>query len=321
MSVVTLQDVKDARKRIASYIKKTELRHCPEIEKFIHYTSGKIFLKLDNQQETNTFKVRGAYNTMLQLTPEQKKKGVVTRSSGNFAQAVALAAHTLKMKATIVMPEDAPEVKKQGTAKYHPTIVYIDKRNSENDKKVNEISELEGSVIVYPYNHPHVIAGQGTAALEIVDDLPTIKNFFSPIGGGGLMSGCATTFKAIDQSIHTIGVEPEGANDYYLSRKTHKPVTLEKVNTIADGLRANTVGEYNRPLLDAYVDTVDQVKDEEIISAMIFAWRELKLKLEPSGATALASLLFHKHPLKGDVVCFISGANVDEAVFQKCLNS
>ena len=316
---LTLDNFKEACKRIRPYVVRTPLLEYPGIAKYLK-TDHRIFLKLENKQITNTFKARGAYNALLSLTDDQKKRGVITRSSGNFAQAVALAAHTLNIKATIIMPVDAPEIKKHLTKQYDPEIIYGGTTHDEGNALVSKLEKEKLCVKLSPYNQKEVIEGGGTIAIEVYEDLSSIRHFYCPIGGGGLLSGCALAFKQLNPEIETIGVEPTGADDYFQSRKTHKKVAIKAPDTIADGLRANEVGELNRPILDQFVDTVDRVPDKDILRAMKYMKSRYDMVIEPSGATALAALLYNSHPIKGDVVCVISGANVDQNVYEKWMN-
>ncbi len=313
---ITIEDIQKARHTIQDYIKKTPLIPAPVnlAQKLNH--KGQIFFKCENLQWTNTFKVRGAFNAMLNLSDEEKKRGVVTRSSGNFAQAVAYAAQKLHIRAKIIVPSNIPKIKLQLTQEFGPEIIFAGTLHEEGDEIVKKIVEKEGMTMLHPYNQKNVIAGQGTAALEIYEDLPSIKNFFCPIGGGGLLSGCSTAFKALNADIQTIGVEPAGAADYYNSRKAGRPTALSHVDTIADGLRAAVVGDLDWPLLEKYVDRVEIVSENDIKTAMKFFKEKMGLITEPSGATAFASLLLHKQKLmEGDIVVLISGANVDPDMF------
>ncbi len=310
MKDFTVADVREAYLKILPYIKQTPLLRCPCIEQTLN-TSYRIFLKLENTQITKSFKVRGAFHALLCLSNEQKSRGVVTRSTGNFAQAVALAAKTLNIPAIIVMAENVSPLKKELTEQYGQKIVLAGITHKEGNAKVAELAEKYNLCKLSPYDHFDVIVGQGTLALEIFDELPTIEHFFCPLGGGGLLGGCAATFKKLQPDIEIHGVEPEGANDYFQSRQTGKPISIASPHTIADGLRANEVGVLNRPLLDKYVDTVSSVSDSQIIQAMRFIKEQLDMVIEPSAATALAYLLYGDHKLHGDVVCVLTGANID----------
>lgn len=318
---ITLEDIQRARNTIKDYIKKTPLIPAPnDLSQQLNHR-GQIYFKCENFQWTNTFKVRGAFNAMLNLSEKEKKRGVVTRSSGNFAQAVAYAAQKLHIHAKIVVPNNIPKIKLKLTQQYGPEIVLAGTLHEESDEVVMEIVEKEGMTMLHPYNQKNVISGQGTAALEIYEELSSIKNFFCPIGGGGLLSGCSTAFKAFNADIQVIGVEPAGAADYYNSRKAGKLTPLDHVDTIADGLRASAVGDLDWPLLQKNVDRAEIVSEKDIKTAMKYFKEKMDLITEPSGATAFASLLLHKQKLvEGDIVVLISGANVDLEMFTLWLN-
>lgn len=313
---LTLTDIVDAKVRITKFLTPSPLLRCVNLEKKLGY-EGKIFLKLDCEQPTGSFKVRGAFNNLMQFTPVERKKGVVTRSSGNFAQAVSYAANKLKMSAIIVMPEDAPNTKVEGTKKWGAEVILSGTSHAEGENAVKKLIEDKGLIPVHPYNDYRTMAGQGTAALEILEQCPEIEHFFCPIGGGGLMSGCSVAFKEIDKSIYTHGIEPEGAADYHASRQSGKREVWKKVETIADGLRAPTVGELNYPILNENVDDTDVVSESEIKSAMRDLYDSLELVTEPSGAVAYAGFLKRHKSIKGDVVIFVSGKNVDPEPFKK----
>lgn len=309
---IDLASIQKAQKRIAAYVKKTPLIRCHALEEWLH-TSARIFLKCDHLQLMNSFKVRGAFNVLLHLSPEEKRRGVVTRSAGNFASALAYACHLLHIPVTLVMPEKVPKAKLDLVTAFSPTILFASSR-MEEEKKAEEIAHETNATLLSPYNHLDVIAGQGTAALEIFEALPSIQTFFCPLGGGGLMSGTAIAFKGLNPKIQTIAVEPLGANDYFLSREAGRKIRLDQVHTIADGLVAPTVGEINYPLLNQTVDQVTTVSDEAMIQAMRFLYEKVGLRVEPSGAASVAALMAQAK-LEGDVVCFISGGNVEQDRF------
>lgn len=313
---LNFSDIYHAQERIQSYLQPTPLERCELLEKELKFP-GKIFLKLENMQPTGSFKVRGAFNVICQLNKEERKKGVITRSSGNFAQAVALAAKTMEVKATIVMPENAPQAKIKGTEQYGAEIVFSGNSHEEGDAIVEKLAQKEGFVCLHPYNNYRTMAGQGTAALEVWTQCPEVNHFFCPIGGGGLLSGCATALKELNSEIKIHGVEPEGAGDYAASRKTGKRECWQKINTIADGLRASAVGELNFPILNRYVDEAHVISDDEIKKAMLWIYEHLRLVTEPSGVVSLAGFLAQHPHLKGNVVILISGQNVDKENFEK----
>ncbi len=313
-----LEQIQRARQDLARYIKKTPLQRCQQLEEKLQ-TKFQIYLKREDQQFTSSYKVRGAFNAILNLTPEQKAKGVVTRSSGNFAQAVAYAAKTLGVKAVIVMPENAPRIKVEGTASHHPEIIFCGNTHQEGQAKVVELASERGLTVLSPYDNLNVIAGQGTIALEVLEEVPQLATFYGPIGGGGIMGGCTAAIKQLNSAITTVGVEPSNAADYFVSRKLGARTLLTNSNTIADGLMAPQVGEHNWPLLQQYVDEVELVTEFEIKSAMRWAKEQLLIRLEPSGAAALAALLYHPHRYEGDIVCVLTGANVDPNSYDRWL--
>jgi len=316
----SLEECRSAYLQVLPYILKTPLVRCIPIEKKLK-TSHKVYLKLENRQVTKSFKIRGAFYALLSLSEEEKKKGVVTRSAGNFAIAVAFAAKTLGIQATLVMAENVSPIKKQLAAQYGPRIILFGTTHKEGNAKVQELVEKEQLVRLSPFDHRDVIVGQGTLALEIFEELPTVRHFFAPIGGGGLLGGTSACFKKLSSDVEIHGIEPEGANDYFLSRKTGRKVVLDKPITIADGLRANEVGSLNRPLLDRYVDHVATVTDKEILRAMRFMKDELDIMIEPSAACAVA-YVFHRAPsFKGDAVCILTGGNIDLQDFEKLVRS
>ena len=316
---LTLLDIEKARERIGKYLSPTPLKRYTELEEELHF-NGKIFLKLDSEQPTGSFKVRGAFNVLLQLSQDERKKGVITRSRGNFAQAVAYAAQKLNIKATIIIPKNAPKTKIEGTKKYKAQIQFSDPTQADADAIVQKIVNEKGFIPLHPYNDYRTMAGQGTAALEILQQCEKVDSFFCSIGGGGLLCGCATAFKEHQSQITIYGVEPEGAADYHASRLSKKLEIWDNVNTIADGLRAPSVGELNFPILNQYVDHVLTVSEAEIKAAMRLLYDTLKMVSEPSGAVSLAGFLKIHSQIKGNVVIHISGKNVDLELFHQWIS-
>lgn len=310
-----LPDFLQAKQRILPYLTPTPLLKSEKLQKRLNF-NGSIYLKLDSEQPTGSFKVRGAFNVLLQLKPEQNK--VVAFSRGNFAQAVAYGAKALGKKAVIVMPKNAPRKKLDGTKNLGAEVIFSDE--GQENSIVKELAEKEGFTPLHPFNDYRTIAGQGTVALEILEEKGPFEHFFCPVGGGGLLSGSGSVLKASQPTIRTYAVEPEGANDFYLSFQAKKHLALEKTNTIADGLRAISVGNLNYPILMSTVDQALAISDEDIISAMRLLWEEHQMITEPSGATALAGFLSLSKSLEGDVVILVTGKNVDEDAFKKWLN-
>ncbi len=238
MDDITLPSILQARTLIAPYIRKTPLIACPALET----ADRRVFLKCEYLQETHSFKVRGAFNALLHLNEEEKKRGIITRSSGNFAQAISYAGHILKFPVTIVMPENAPHIKKENTARFGPRLYFEEGGRAAEEQMVHALAQKEGLTILSPFDHKHVVEGAGTIALEIAEQLPSLSTYVCQIGGGGLMAGTSLALKSLNRSIETIGIEPEGANDYLQSRRAGHPVRLEQIKTIADGLRAPASG-------------------------------------------------------------------------------
>lgn len=323
--VMPLSRLREAHERIKPYIKNTELRQWESPRARLISPQG-VYLKCDNFQVTNSFKVRGAFNFILGLSREERRRGLVTRSSGNFAQALAYAGRKLRLPAgavTVVMPENAPPIKVYLTESHGARVILYGLTSAESDRKVEEIQRREGRTRAYPFDHPDVIAGQGSAALEIFEALPEIGTFFCPVSGGGLLAGCAAALKQLNPAIRVIGVEPEGADDYYRSFYGGERVSLSTTNTIADGLRTLSVGTYNWPLLKrgGCVDDVVLVSDHDIRQAMAAIFYETGMKVEPSGAVSVAGLLkYPKAGLKGPVVCMLSGGNIEEEYHRQLIS-
>ena len=307
-----LKTIQKAQATLAPFVHPSPLIRCYALEKRLG-CKERIFLKCEQLHTTGSFKVRGAFNALLSLSSEEKRRGVITRSAGNFGAALAFAGKELQIPVTIILPESVPKAKLNQMVSYGAETV-LKKTRQEEEETVKRLAQEKNLVPLSPYNHLAVIAGQGTIALEIFDAFPTIRHFFCPLGGGGLLCGIGVACKALDPKIQIIGIEPNGANDYLLSRKAKKKITLEKVTTIADGLVAPTVGDLNYPILEQCVDTVETVPDEKIIEAMRFLYDEVGMIIEPSGATSVAGLMAHKR-LDGDAVCILSGCNVDKGRF------
>lgn len=321
----SIHDIERAHTLISPYLSPTPLERVEFLEKKLNY-DGRIYLKWESDQPTGTFKVRGAFNALLNLTEEQRQKGVVTRSSGNFAQAVAYASQKLGINATIVIPENAPQIKIEGTKKFGPKILFSPSKHEEGEKIVDDLVETEGLIKLHPYNDYHTIAGQGTCALEFLEQYEKLEDFeegevlnhfYAPIGGGGLMSGCATAIKQTDNVTTVHGIEPEGAADFYDSIQSDSLQTWETINTIADGLRASSVGQKNYPILKKYVDYTTTVSDSEIIEAMQLIFEATGRKIEPSGAVSLAGFVKDSQEIFGNVIILISGQNVDPDKFDE----
>ena len=280
--------------------------------------SEQVFIKCESFQRTGSFKFRGAWNGISHIPVEERNRGIIAHSSGNFAQAVALVCRILKIKATIVMPENATQSKVAATKGYGAEVIFSGSKPGDRESKTHEIIEEYGYSLIHPFDNYNVIFGAGTTALELMEQVRKIDLFLAPVGGGGLVSGCAIAIKNVNPKITVIAVEPENANDAFRSFQKGERLPLENPNTIADGLRTS-VGEKTFPIIQKYVDSVITVSEEDIIEAMRFYWERMKLVVEPSGAVALAGLLYGnitpsliKEKRIGVV---ISGGNIDLADF------
>jgi threonine dehydratase len=272
----------------------------------------RAFFKCENLQRGGAFKMRGAANLILSLAPETLERGVVAYSSGNHAQAVAIAARHLGVRATIVMPEDAPRAKLEATRAHAATIVTYDRHAAEREPIAAAIVERTGATLVPPFDHPLIMAGQGTAALELLDETGPLDALIAPVGGGGLLSGCATIAKSIHPPIRVFGAEPDSANDTYLSLQAGQRVTAPHPNTIADGLRAPRPGALTFPVLQQLAEAIALVSDDEIRHTVRYLLDRLHVLVEASGAVSAAAVLFGRLP-KGitSVGVILSGGNVD----------
>jgi threonine dehydratase len=322
--LVTIDEIHAAAARIAPIAMRTPLVKAVFPGVSGHGTGKEIWLKAESLQPIGAFKIRGATNKILQLTAEQIARGVITYSSGNHAQGVAYAAREVGAKAVIVMPSNAPAIKRAATLALGAEIVDVGVASSERLAMAEELVRKHGYVVIPPYDDEQIIAGQGTCGLEIVEDLPGVDLVVSPVSGGGLLSGVAAAVKQLSQQTKVFGVEPELAADAAESYRTGKIVTwpAEKVSrTIADGLRTQSVGARNFAHIQAFVDGIVTVTEAEIRAAMRAIVAATRLVPEPSGAVAAAALLFHGHQLPPyrKAVAVVSGGNVDPAILAEVL--
>lgn len=318
MRMAGLSEIKEAQARLHGIAVRTRLIEFNHPESDIR----RLFLKPENQQPIGAFKLRGAYNKIASLSEQDRKRGVITYSSGNHAQGVASAARALGVKAVIVMPENAPAIKREATAALGAQIVFVGPGSTERQAKAEELAAQYGYVIVPPYNDEQIIAGQGTIGLEILEDLPEVETVLAPVGGGGLISGVATAMKLSKSSIKIIGVEPELAADAQASLRAGKIVQFpasEVSRTIADGLRTQSIGVINFEHIRRYVDDIVTVTEDEIREAVKLLSANSNTVAEPSGAVAVAGFLFHHDQLpKTKVnVAIISGGNIDPKVLEE----
>ncbi|WP_116103970.1 pyridoxal-phosphate dependent enzyme [Amycolatopsis thermalba] len=312
--MLDLEAIRSAAKRIDGVAHRTPVLTSATLDQ---RTGTTAFLKAENFQRIGAFKFRGAYHAISHLTPEQLSKGVAAYSSGNHAQAVALAAKLAGAKAVILMPEDTPSTKVDATRGYGAEVVTYDRYTGDRVAIGNQLAADRGLTLIPPYEHPHVMAGQGTAALELLEETGELDTLIAPIGGGGLMAGSATAAKGLHPGIRVIGVEPEHANDTQLSLRQGERVRIPVARTIADGLLADRAGELTFSVNQRLVDDIVLVSDDEIREAMRFAFERLKIVLEPSGATSLAGLL--KGGFTGRVGVILSGGNIGVDRFRELL--
>jgi threonine dehydratase len=306
---VTLADIRQAAERISGIAHRTPVLTS---RTFDERTGVHAFFKCENFQRGGAFKIRGAANFIYSIPKEDLPRGVVAFSSGNHAQAVAIAAKSVGIEATLVMPLDAPRSKLEATRNYGARIVSYDRLRENREEIGRRISEETGATLVPPYDHEWTIAGQGTAALELLDEVPDLDTLAVCIGGGGLIAGSATVAKSVNPAIRVIGVEPADGNDTYLSRIEGRPVEIPPPTTIADGLRSPKPGIITFPIVEKLVDDIVLVSDDEIREAMRFCLTRMKFVAEPSGAAAPAAVLFGKLPAAAARVgIIVSGGNVD----------
>ncbi|WP_028216245.1 threo-3-hydroxy-L-aspartate ammonia-lyase [Paraburkholderia oxyphila] len=273
---------------------------------------AELFFKCENLQRMGAFKFRGAYNAIAQFTPEQKAGGVITFSSGNHAQAIALSAQLLGVKAVIVMPQDAPAVKVEATRGYGGEVVFYDRYTEDREVLGKRLAAERGLTLIPPYDHPHVMAGQGTAAKELFEDAGELDVLLTPLGGGGLLSGCATAAHALAPRCTVIGVEPEAGNDGQQSLQTGSIVHIDTPKTIADGAQTQHLGGYTFAVIRERVSEIVTVSDAELVGTMKFFASRMKLVVEPTGCLAAAAVLQRKVDVRGKRVgIVISGGNVD----------
>lgn len=273
--------------------------------------NAKVFFKCENFQKMGAFKMRGAVNAILNLTEKQKRKGVVTHSSGNFAQALSLAAKQIGVKAYIVMPKNAPQVKKNAVRTYEGVIIECDSNIQAREDEAHRIEIQKGATFIHPSNDDNVIYGQGTAAIELLEDYPDLDYIFVPVGGGGLLAGTLLATKYFSKNCKVIAGEPKEADDAYRSLMSGDIEINDTSNTIADGLRTH-LGDRNFSIIKKHVEKIIRVEEDEIINAMKLIWERMKIIIEPSSAVAFAALLKHKKLLKNkNIGVIISGGNVD----------
>jgi threo-3-hydroxy-L-aspartate ammonia-lyase len=316
---IELEDVQRAARRLAGVAHRTPVVTSQTLDQRI---GGRAYLKAECFQRGGAFKFRGAYNKISSLDEDALRRGVIAYSSGNHAQAVAIAAGLLGTNATIVMPEDAPAAKLDATRGYGADVVPYDRWTENREEIGARLAQERGLELVKPYDDPLVMAGQGTAALELLADAPELDLLLVPISGGGLIAGCATAAKALRPEIRVVGVEPEEGNDTQRSLASGERVHIDVPRTIADGLQSTEPGEQTFEILRRRVDEVVTVSDDEIVAAMVFLFDRLKLVVEPSGAVGVAALLTGKLDAQDrSVGVVLSGGNVGAARFAELVST
>jgi threonine dehydratase len=309
--MVTLQDVRDAAKQIEGVAHRTPVLRSRTLDAL---AGGQVFVKAENLQRVGAFKFRGAYNAISRLSPEQLARGIAAYSSGNHAQAVALAARELGSSAVIVMPRDTPSSKLDAVAGYGAEIVTYDRYTGDREEIGRRLAAERGLALIPPYEHPDVIAGQGTAALELLEEVGELDALVVPVGGGGLIAGSATAAKGLRPGIRVVGVEPQAGDDTRRSLAAGERVRIPVPRTIADGQAADIPGELTFAINRRLVDEIVLVSDDEIRDAMRFAFDRMKVVMEPSGATGVAALLAGRlDPVPARIGVIVSGGNVGAA--------
>ena len=314
---VVLADIEAAAQRIKGHAPRTPVLTSRTVDR---KTGGSVFFKCENFQRAGAFKFRGAFNALSKLSADERRRGVLTFSSGNHAQAIALSGSLLSVPTVVVMPKDAPEVKVRATREYGAEVVLYDRHEADREALGRKISEERGLVTIPPYDHADVIAGQGTAALELFEESGPLDYFFVCVGGGGLLSGCAAAAAGVSPECKVIGVEPEAGDDATRSFRTKTLQTVHNPETIADGARTPSLGKLTFEMVMALVHDMMTVSDKELAATMFYLWERMKIVVEPTGALAAAAALSGRVDLRGKKVgVLISGGNVDTAAIPKLL--
>lgn len=313
--MLTLDKIYQASHVLRSVIRKTDLIYAPKIN-----PESEIYLKTENLQVTGSFKVRGAYYMMSQLSEEEKAKGVVACSAGNHAQGVALAAAKNHINAVICLPDGAPISKVEATKSYGAQVCMVEGVYDDAYAKALELKEKENYTFVHPFDNEDVIAGQGTIGLELLDQMPDVDTVIVPIGGGGLISGVAFAIKSLNPNIKVYGVQASGAPSMYQSIQDGKIECLDSVSTIADGIAVKEPGPHTFAYCQKYVDEIVTVTDDEISAAILSLIEKQKLIAEGAGAASVAAAMFNKVPIKGKkVICLVSGGNIDVTILSRVI--
>lgn len=304
----TLEDIRAAAQRVRPYVHRTPVLTCATLDRMC---DARLFFKCENLQKTGSFKIRGATNAVCFLTDKEAARGVATHSSGNHAAALAQAARWRGIQAYVVMPESAPEIKKRAVAGYGAEITFCKATLSAREETLAEVVRRTGANVVHPYNDLRVIAGQATAALELVEEAPDLDVVVAPVGGGGLLSGTALAMSALSPRTHVIGAEPAGADDAYRSLQAARIIPQIDPRTIADGL-LTSLGDLTFPIIQEHVHSIVTVSEEAIVEAMRLIWERMKIVVEPSAAVPLGAVLTRRSEFPGGRIAIVlSGGNVD----------
>ncbi|WP_176157177.1 threo-3-hydroxy-L-aspartate ammonia-lyase [Burkholderia multivorans] len=315
----SFDDVAAAAARIAGHAHRTPVMTSRTVDDAL---GAQVFFKCENLQRMGAFKFRGAFNALSRFDAEQRRRGVVAFSSGNHAQAIALSARMLGIPATIVMPQDAPAAKIAATRGYGGTVVTYDRYTEDREQIGRELAERDGLTLIPPYDHPDVIAGQGTAAMELFDEVGPLDAVFTPLGGGGLLSGTALATRALSPNARLYGVEPEAGNDGQQSFRSGAIVHIDTPRTIADGAQTQHLGNITFPIIRRDVDDILTATDDELVDCMRLFAARMKIVVEPTGCLSFAGARRMKDELKGKRVgIVISGGNVDLGAFSALLAS
>ena len=314
---ISYNDIVAAHGRIAGIVHRTPILTSRTADEAVQ---AHLFFKCENFQRAGAFKLRGAYNALVQLSPEQKTSGVVAFSSGNHAQAVALAAKLLGIRSVIVMPSDAPAAKMAATRAYGAEVVLYDRYREDREELAGRLADQHGLALIPPFDHPHVMAGQGTAAKELLENTDRLDVVLVPLGGGGLLSGCAVAARAISPKCTVIGVEPEAGDDGERSFKTGAIVHIDVPATIADGAQTQHLGKHTFPVIRELVDDVITVSDADLIETMRFFASRMKMIVEPTGCLGAAAVIQRRIDVTGKRVgVVISGGNIDMIRFAELI--
>jgi threonine dehydratase len=309
MELPTFADVESAARQIAGAAHKTPVINSRSVDA---RAGARVFFKCENLQRAGAFKFRGAYNALSRLSPDERRRGVVTFSSGNHAQAIALAGQLLDIPRVIVMPSDAPEVKRVATEGYGGEVVQYDRDCGDREEIGRRLARDRGLTLIPPYDHPHIIAGQGTAALELIEEAGELDYLFAPCGGGGLLSGTALAASAMSPGCRVVGVEPAAGDDATRSFMTKTLQTVKNPKTVADGARTPSLGSLTFQIVMAHVSDMNTVDDPTLLNVMFYLWERLKLVIEPTGALGAAAALSLGTAIHGRRVgVILSGGNVD----------